>query len=457
MSEVIIPDGGHPDFNRLVEGLLENTLSEFEMRHLETLLSNDPQALEECARRMKLHAELAEVCDPVHLELRQDRRMVIEGRGDSRRVSMREIRTAHFGNSRATAVLALDDMRNRGWWSPRKLALLVPSLIGIVVAGFWLRGTPGPDPPDISPGGPEDRTTVNTPTWSRRPENDGEMRFWLENMVVRHNYGLPEVEAATGMGQSEILKTLQRLGIRENEEPVNLSKATVSVMPYPGGRHSRLDGLSQSVNPQRDTKFSIFTPWSPHEYVVVDLPEAIQTSEEIIYLAHTDIPTRWTKMNVHLRPLEWKRSEHGDLSYIRNLPDGSAFGAEVKLVDRAVRMEMWIRNGTLIPMKDIRGQICVLPAPVEGFTILEPAHSLFESGYTLCRSSRGNRWIITAWHPLQRQIVYRTFPCFHADAKFGDCAPGETVHARGWLSFYEGDDVGAELARIEATGWRGGD
>ena len=25
---------------------------------------------------------------------------------------------------------------------------------------------------------------------------------------------------------------------------------------------------------------------------------------------------------------------------------------------------------------------------------------------------------------------------------------------RGWLSFYEGDDLGGELKRIEAAGWR---
>ena len=42
----------------------------------------------------------------------------------------------------------------------------------------------------------------------------------------------------------------------------------------------------------------------------------------------------------------------------------------------------------------------------------------------------------------------------HSDPKVPDCAPGETQTLRGWLSFYEGQDLDAELQRIEATGWR---
>jgi hypothetical protein len=35
-----------------------------------------------------------------------------------------------------------------------------------------------------------------------------------------------------------------------------------------------------------------------------------------------------------------------------------------------------------------------------------------------------------------------------------DCAPGETRRVVGRLSFYEGQDIDAELARIDATDWR---
>jgi peptidoglycan/xylan/chitin deacetylase (PgdA/CDA1 family) len=39
-------------------------------------------------------------------------------------------------------------------------------------------------------------------------------------------------------------------------------------------------------------------------------------------------------------------------------------------------------------------------------------------------------------------------PCIHSDPKLADCPPGETREARGWLWFYEGDDLRGELARL---------
>jgi len=42
----------------------------------------------------------------------------------------------------------------------------------------------------------------------------------------------------------------------------------------------------------------------------------------------------------------------------------------------------------------------------------------------------------------------------HSDPQFPDVPPGETRRLKGWLSFYEGDDIDAELRRIDQTGWR---
>jgi hypothetical protein len=44
-------------------------------------------------------------------------------------------------------------------------------------------------------------------------------------------------------------------------------------------------------------------------------------------------------------------------------------------------------------------------------------------------------------------------PCFHSDPKFADLEPGPQSRLHGWLSFYEGPDIQAEFARIEALGW----
>ena len=74
--------------------------------------------------------------------------------------------------------------------------------------------------------------------------------------------------------------------------------------------------------------------------------------------------------------------------------------------------------------------------------------------YAACGSSAGSRWVITAWDPCFRTWANPPVPCLHSDPQFLDCRPGQTQRLRGWLSFYEGEDLEAELRRIEATGWR---
>jgi len=47
-------------------------------------------------------------------------------------------------------------------------------------------------------------------------------------------------------------------------------------------------------------------------------------------------------------------------------------------------------------------------------------------------------------------------PCLHSDPKFPDCPPGQARRLTGWLSFYQGTNIAAELERIEKNGWRAG-
>ena len=56
--------------------------------------------------------------------------------------------------------------------------------------------------------------------------------------------------------------------------------------------------------------------------------------------------------------------------------------------------------------------------------------------------------------PCHRPWDNQNCPCMQSDPKFPDCAPGETKHLRGWHSFYDGENLDAELERIEKTGWR---
>jgi hypothetical protein len=117
-------------------------------------------------------------------------------------------------------------------------------------------------------------------------------------------------------------------------------------------------------------------------------------------------------------------------------------------------MELWLQNGTREPLSDLRVQVCLLLKGAAGFAAQTNDNKVLAAPYAACRSADGQRWIITAWEPCHRSWANPPVPCLHSDPKLPDCPPGRTVRARGWLSFYEGRDVEAELRRIEQTGWR---
>jgi hypothetical protein len=81
-------------------------------------------------------------------------------------------------------------------------------------------------------------------------------------------------------------------------------------------------------------------------------------------------------------------------------------------------------------------------------------NKLFHPPYAACRSADGQRWVIVAWEPCRRTWGNAPCPCLHSDPQFADCAPGQKSRLVGRLSFYQGSDLGAELRRIDATGWR---
>jgi hypothetical protein len=288
----------------------------------------------------------------------------------------------------------------------------------------------------------------------RPPGGEAELRAWLENMVVYHRFSAEEVSAATGLSKDEVEAAVERNGYAPGRRPARPKDAPLLVLPYPGGRHPRIGFLEGAVDPQRETKVSVFTPWDPESYVVVDAPEAIFSNLGLTYLAHTHVPTVWTKQGVALPPLEWTRRADGSFHHERRLPNGIAFGVEVAPGRDAVTWEMWLTNGSAEPLTGLRVQNCVMLKAARGFEMQTKENKVLEKGYAACRSDDGRRWILAAWEPFHRAWANPPCPCMHSDPKFPDCPPGATRTLRGRLSFYEGDDLAGEIARIEATGWR---
>jgi len=285
---------------------------------------------------------------------------------------------------------------------------------------------------------------------ARPPRNDADLRFWLENMRWHHRYCLDEMQAVLGLPTAEIQMALSRFDIRSETKPTRPANASLLVLPYPGGRHPRIGFLDGAVNPQRETKLSVFTPWDATSYVVVDVPEALWSNLGLTYLAHTHIPTVWSKRDVTFPCLEWNRRADGAFDIERTLPNGIVFGVEARPARDHVAMRLWLTNGTPQPLSDLRVQMCAMLKGARGFELQTNSNKIFKPPFAACRDASGKRWIIHAWQPIHRTWGNAPCPCLHADPKLPDTLPGAASQVRGWLSFYEGDDLDAEFVRIAA-------
>jgi len=292
----------------------------------------------------------------------------------------------------------------------------------------------------------------------RTPQNDADLKRWLENMAVHHRYSPAEISAATGLTSDEATKALERFDFGQKQPPPRQGNDPLVVRPYPGGRHPRIGFLDGAIRPRRETKVSVFTPWNDGGYAVLDVPEAIwsqqPTGRELLYLAHTHVPTMWDKQGIELERLEWTTEPSGELLVSRKLPNDVTFGARVKPGKDAVRIELWIRNDSKTPLSGLVVQNCAMLKGLNGFDQLTNENKVFSTPYSACRNADGTRWVITAWEPCVRAWGNAPCPCLHSDPQFPDCAPGESQRIHGLLSFYEGNDIQSEFRRLDSTGWR---
>lgn len=279
-----------------------------------------------------------------------------------------------------------------------------------------------------------------------------DLRYWLENMLVHHGYSFEEAAQVTGWDVPTVTQIAEAAAFgRETLEGAR--KPGLKILPYPGGRHPRIGFLEGAVAPQRGTKASIFAPWEGGGYAVLDVPEAIWHQKDLIYLAHTHIPTYWDAQNERIENIDWTRTETG-LSLSRTLPNKVSFGVNLSAAETTVDIEMWIENGTDAALTDLRAQVCLMLKDLVGFEAQTNDNKTFSDPVTTVGNADGTRWVIIAFDPVDRCWGNAKCPCAHVDPQFPDAAPGERKVVRGRIWFYEGKLI--ETQQKAAESWAAG-
>ena len=285
----------------------------------------------------------------------------------------------------------------------------------------------------------------------RLAKRGSELIDWLGNMITHHRYSTFETAKVTGLPTAKLKQLLDEHSIQDERLAKRPSDMLIKILPYPGGRHPRIGFLDGAINPQRETKVSVFAPWDPHSYAVVDVPEAIWSNLGLTYLAHTHIPTVWDNQNVDLAQLEWSQNNDGSLTMERTLPNGITFGSHVQPSADLVKMRLWIRNGSGKKLTDLRAQVCTMLKGLPGFNQRIKGNKIIHKNLVACRDEQGERWVIIGWQPIHRPWTNPPVPCMHVDPSFADCPPGETVEAKGIIAFYEGVEIIPKLEELTAT------
>lgn len=273
----------------------------------------------------------------------------------------------------------------------------------------------------------------------RPPRSETELRRWLTWAAAYYGFTPREIGAALGLSEDEVNQRLRELGLEGKR--ASLQRGELLVLPYPGGRHPRAGFFEGAIRPRRETKVGVFPPWPKGGFVVVDVPEAIWEGRELIYLAHTHIPTRWDREGKIVPRTDWEVRPDKSLVLTQPLPDGTSFHVQVRENGGVVRMRIEIRNGSRRAMRDLRAQVCVMLAEARGFSAQtsDNKRQLGEFAVVAGEGGAAQRHILTSWRPLWRVWNNPRVPCVHADPRFPDCGPGQVVSAQGVLAFVEGE------------------
>ncbi len=212
-------------------------------------------------------------------------------------------------------------------------------------------------------------------------------------------------------------------------------------------------------------------PWPSQDYVWLDFPEAIFTSQGLVFLSHINpsVPSLYPA----LPKVAWRVDDEG-IAFERELPNGAWFAGRVfRKNSDSVGLLLSLRNGTSEPLRDIKLQTCVFLRACREFADYtmenkfvhtrgggwmrygEALEGEGEEGSVslgwrggpkradlpmmVARSNQAERWVAMTWHEHTNSLVGNPgHPCFHADPFFEDLEPGEEATIRGTLLFGRG-------------------
>ncbi len=328
------------------------------------------------------------------------------------------------------------------------------------------------------------------------------LEFWLRNMKCDHRFTNEEMMQATGLSsraleealsaleaemqpeiQSEERKEMksneqqeinseQRGKIRLEEEedirsevqqevksetgqeispdmPENGNTQMVKVRPYPGVRHPRINFKEGMLSPMRGTKVSIFLPWDPDDYVVLDLPEALFSQFGLTFLGHKHIPTLFDYHKIVIENTDWSILDGGSFHNIWDLPNNMRIGADIYPGINELDLKLWLQNNTDTVLTDLQSQVCIMLKMATEFNALNNDNKIFDSPIAAVKSVDGQHWILTAWNGGNHAWGNENCPCLHSDPRLPVCLPGETVSVKGKIWFYNGTDIKDKIESIK--------
>ena len=219
--------------------------------------------------------------------------------------------------------------------------------------------------------------------------------------------------------------------------------------------------------------------WPSQDYIWLDFPEAIFTRQGLLFLSAVN-PAIQPMMFSDLPAVPW-RPEADGIAYERTLPNGVVFGGKVTKAEKAVNLELSIRNGSDKPLNDIRLQTCFflrairefgaytdenkyVHVPGQGWLAFEKARKLesvkgryrlgWRGGPQLADlpmmvtvSSKAERLVACTWLADTYSLINnRLHPCMHSDPAFPDLPAGKSATIHGKLLFFEGNLVAFDEA-----------